>query len=105
MGFISAVACVLAQSFQLLCLTLCDSMDRHPPGSSIQRFSRQEHWSGLLRPSLSGFSDPWIELVSLTSPALAGKFSTTNARSMYFKAVHNYSFFSSLYLICTAAEK
>ena len=93
MGLISAVACVLAQSFQLSCPTLCDSVDRHPPGSSVQRFCRQEHWGGLLCLSLSGFSDPWIELVSLTSPALAGKFSTTNARSMYFKAVLNYSFF------------
>ena len=68
------------------------------------RFSRQEYWSGLLCPSPGDLSNPRIKLVSLTSPALAGKLFTTNDRSMYFKAVNNYSFFS-LYLIYTAAEK
>ena len=43
------------------------------------RFSRQENWSGL--PSLppGDLPDPGIEPVSLTSPALAGRFFTTSA--------------------------
>ena len=34
-----------------LCLTLCNPLDRHPPGSSARQFSRQEHWSGLPLPT------------------------------------------------------
>ena len=34
-------------------------------------FSRQEYWSGLPCPPPGDFSDPGIEIVSLTSPALA----------------------------------
>ena len=37
-------------------------------------FPRQEHWSGLLFPSPGHLSNPGIEP---TSPALAGRFSTT----------------------------
>ena len=42
-------------------------------------FSRQEHWSGLLCPPPSDLPNPGIELVSLTPPALAGRFFTTSA--------------------------
>ena len=42
-------------------------------------FSRQEYWSGLPCPLLGDLPDPGIELVSLTSPALAGEFFTTSA--------------------------
>ena len=42
-------------------------------------FSRQEYWSGLPFPSQGDLPDPGIELASLTSPALAGRFFTTNA--------------------------
>ena len=41
-------------------------------------FSRQEHWSGLPCPPAGNLSDPGIELGSLMSPALAGKFFTTS---------------------------
>ena len=41
-------------------------------------FSRQESWSGLPYPSPGDLSDPGIEPVSLTSPALAGRFFTTS---------------------------
>ena len=64
--------------FQLF-LTLCDSVDYSPPGFLSMGFSRQEYWSGLLclppedRPYLG------IEPTSLTSPELAGGFSTTSA--------------------------
>ena len=39
-------------------------------------FSRQECWSGLPSPSPEDLPNPGIELVSLTSPALAGGFFT-----------------------------
>ena len=42
-------------------------------------FSRQELWSGLPLPPPGDFPHPGIKPVSLTSPALAGKFFTTSA--------------------------
>jgi len=42
-------------------------------------FSRQEYWSGLPRPPPGDLPDPGIELASLLSPALAGRFFTTGA--------------------------
>ena len=41
-------------------------------------FSRQEYWSGLPCPSPGDHSHPGIELMPLTSPALAGGFFTTS---------------------------
>ena len=41
-------------------------------------FSQQEYWSELLCPP-GDLPDPGIEPLSLTSPALAGGFSTTSA--------------------------
>ena len=40
-------------------------------------FPRQEYWSELPFPSPGDLSDPGIELASLTSPALAGRFFTS----------------------------
>ena len=40
-------------------------------------FPRQEHWSGLLFPSLGDLLNPGIKSVSFESPALAGGFFTT----------------------------
>ena len=40
-------------------------------------FSRQEYWSGLPCPSPGDLPDPGMETVSPISPALAGKFFTT----------------------------
>ena len=34
-----------------LCLTLCESVDYSPPGSSVMRFSREEYWNGLPFPT------------------------------------------------------
>ena len=50
-------------------------------------FSRQEYWSGLPCPPAGDLPDSGVELVSLTSPALAGRFSTTNVtwEALYFK--------------------
>ena len=42
-------------------------------------FPRQEYWSGLPFPPLEDLPDPGIELISFTSPAVAGRFFTTNA--------------------------
>ena len=42
-------------------------------------FSRQEYWSGVPCPPPGDLPDPGIELESLTSPALAGKFFSTSA--------------------------
>ena len=42
-------------------------------------FSRQEYWSGFPCPPLGDLPAPRIKPVSLTSPALAGGFFTTNA--------------------------
>ena len=41
------------------------------------RFSRQKYCSGLPCPSLGDLPNPGVELESLESPALAGRFSTT----------------------------
>ena len=44
----------------------------------FMEFSRQEYWSGLPFPTiLCSLPDPGIELSSLASPALAGRFFTT----------------------------
>ena len=42
-------------------------------------FSKQEYWSGLPHPPPAYLPDPGFEPVSLMSPALAGRFFTTNA--------------------------
>ena len=41
-------------------------------------FFSQEYWSGLPCPLLGDLLDPGIELASPVSPALAGRFFTTN---------------------------
>ena len=41
-------------------------------------FSRQEYWSGLPFPTPGDLPDPGIKPTSLRSPALAGRFFTTN---------------------------
>ena len=53
--------------------------DCSPPGSSSMEFSRQEYWSGLPFLPLGYPPDPGIESASLVSPALTGRFFTTNA--------------------------
>ena len=41
-------------------------------------FSRQEYWGGLPCPPQGNLPDPGIKPMSLTSPALAGRFFTTS---------------------------
>ena len=47
--------------------------------SLLMGFSRQEYWSGLPFPPPGDLPDEGIELTSLVSPALAGRFFTTSA--------------------------
>ena len=71
------VSTVFAKSLQS-CPTLCNPVDRSPPGFSAHGFSRQEHWSGLPCPPPGHFPHPGTEPFSLKSPALAGGFFTTS---------------------------
>ena len=59
------------------CLTLCNpqTIGRQAPLSL--EFSRQEYWSEVLFPPLEYLPNPGIELMSRVSPALAGRFFTT----------------------------
>ena len=120
----NSMAAAAAKSLQS-CPTLCDPIDRSPPGSAIpgilqartlkwvaisfsnvgkwkvkvlvtqscptfatpwtvthqaalsMGFPRQEYWNGLPFPSPGYLPDPGIEPISLTSPAMAGGFFTT----------------------------
>ena len=58
-----------------LCLTFATQWTHQAPLS--MGFSRQEYWSGLPCPS-GDLPDPGIEPVSLTSPALVGRFFITS---------------------------
>ena len=78
---------VHAKSLQL-CLAFCDPVDCSPPGSSI--FTRQEYWSGLPCPPPGNVPNPGIELTSLRSPALAGRFFTTRASYPYIMKYSSY---------------
>ena len=62
-----------AKSLQL-CPTLCDRMDGSLPGSCVHRILQARTAISCSR----DFPDPGIEPVSLTSPALAGRFFTTS---------------------------
>ena len=65
--------CSVAQS----CLTLCNSMDYSPPGSSVHGIFQQEYWSGLQCSSPGDLPNPGIKPTSLASPILVGRFFTT----------------------------
>ena len=54
-------------------------MDCSPPGSSVHGFSRQEYWRGLPFPTPGNLADPGLGPTALASPALAGRFFTTEA--------------------------
>ena len=58
-------------------------------------FSRQEYWSALPFPPPGDLSDPRIEPASVTSPALAGRFFTTN-RSLSMEMIIWFLSFVSL---------
>ena len=66
------------------CLTLCDSVDCSPPGSSVHGIpqARKLEWvaiSSSRGPSSGDLPDPGIKPVPLMTPARAGGFFTTDA--------------------------
>ena len=65
---------MLHRAHDQLCLTGCNLS-----GSSVYVISQQEYWSGLPFPSPGDLPDPGIKPASPVSPALAGRFFTTNA--------------------------
>ena len=59
-------------------------------------FSRQEYWSGLTFPPPGDLPDPGIEPTSLVSPALAGRFFTTEPSG---KPLNSYLSFFYIYRV------
>ena len=78
-------ACLVAQS----CLTLWDPVDHSPPAPLSIEFSSQEYWSGLSFPSLGVLPDPGIEP---ESPALAGRFFTTEPPCLFYSLFYSFIF-------------
>ena len=79
-----ADAAAAAKSLQL-CPILCDPMDCSPPGSSVHGILQARILEWVSMPSFRGYSQPGIEFMSLTSPALAGGFFTTRQPHLSFK--------------------
>ena len=76
-----AGACMRAKSLQS-CLTLCDPMDCSPPSSSVHGDSLGKNIDVGCHDLLQGiFLTQGSNLSLLQSPALAGRFFTTNATS------------------------
>ena len=74
-GRLWAIADLLCMHAQL-CLTVTPWTVAHQASLSTE-FSRQEYWSGWPFPSPGDLPDSGIEPVALESPALAGRFFTT----------------------------
>ena len=68
--------CMCAKSFQS-CLTLCNLWVVAHQAPLSMGVSRQEYWSGLSCPPPGDLPNPGIELTSLMSPALVGRFFTS----------------------------
>ena len=58
--------------------TLCDPMDCSPPGSSVHGILQTRILECIVMTSSKGSSQPRIESMSLTSPALVSQFFTTS---------------------------
>ena len=69
----SDMMCVHGQS----CLTLCNSMDCSPPGSSVHEIFQARILEWLSFPSPGNLPDPGIKATFRVSPALASGFFTT----------------------------
>ena len=59
------------------CLTPCGPVDCSPSGSSVHGFFQAGYWSRFPCPTPGDLPDPGVEPESLASPALAGRFITT----------------------------
>ena len=57
-------------------------------------FPRQEYWSGLLFPPAGTFPDPGIKHASLSAPALAGGFFTTEPRGKPHVCTYMYTIYT-----------
>ena len=68
----------------LLCLTLCDPVDCSSPGSSVHGVVQPRILQWLLFPTPRNLPNPGVELVSLASPALAGRFFIIGATSIRY---------------------
>ena len=77
--------CVYAKSLQL-CLTLCDSMDYSPPGSTVRGILQARILEWVAMPSFRGSSPPRDGTPSLMSPALAGGFFTISATWGFYRS-------------------
>ena len=69
--------CMLHAQLLHSCPILCDPVDCSPPGSSVRKFSRKEHWSGLLCLPPRDLPDPGFEPTSPISPPLQADSSPT----------------------------
>ena len=74
----SSFYCVRAKSLQS-CLTLCDSMDCSPPGSSVHGILQARTLEWVAVPSSWGSSPPRDGTLVSYVPASAGGFFTTSA--------------------------
>ena len=72
--------CLVAQS----CPTLCNPMDCSPPGSSLLGILQQESWTGWPFLLPGNLPDPGIKLAPPVSPALAGRFFTTEPPGKHY---------------------
>ena len=61
-----------------LCLTLCNTMNCSPPGSSVHGILQARILAWVAMPSTRGSSLPWDRTPSPVSPASAGGFFTIN---------------------------
>ena len=75
-----------------LCPTLWNPMDCSPPGSSVHGISQARILSGLPLPSLGDLPDPGIEPKSPMSPALTGRFFTTEPSEKPHISTYSYIF-------------
>ena len=74
------LCCVCVQLLHCVLLFVTLWIVTHQAPLSVG-FSRQQYWRGLPCPHLGDVPNPVIELVSLTSPTLAGRFFTTSTPS------------------------
>ena len=75
--YVCVCVCAHAQLLSRLRLFVTPWTKAHKDPLSMG-FSQQEYWGGLPFPPPGDLLDPGIELMSLTSPALAGGFFTTS---------------------------
>ena len=75
--FLCFMVCILICVHAQSCLTLCNPVTVAHQAPLSMGISRQEYWSGLPFPPPEDLPDPGIKPVSPASPALAGRFFTT----------------------------